>query len=62
MLGLMGLGGAADYVASKHALSGFHDALCMEIDREGKTGVKVTSIHPYMVNTDMFSGATIRYK
>jgi len=61
MLGLIGLGGAADYVASKHALSGFHDALCMEIDRDEKNDVKVTSIHPYMVDTDMFSGVIIRF-
>lgn len=60
MLGLMGLSGAADYVSSKYAMSGFHDTLCMEIDAENKTGVKVTSIHPYMVDTDMFSGVSIR--
>ena len=62
MLGLIGLGGATDYSASKFGQLGLFEGLGLEIMRAGKNGVFLTSIHPYQVNTDMFSGAETRYK
>lgn len=62
MLGLMGLGGAADYSASKFGAHGFIEALRMELARDGKDGIHVTSIHPYLVNTDMFEGIKPRFQ
>ena len=56
MLGLLGLGGAADYCASKFGALGFIESLRMELEREGKDGIHVTSIHPGLINTDMFEG------
>jgi all-trans-retinol dehydrogenase (NAD+) len=60
MLGLMGLSGAADYSASKFGALGLFESLNLEIVREGKTGVCVTSIHPYQIDTDMFAGIKSR--
>ena len=60
MLGLMGLAGAADYSASKHALTGYMESLQLELVREKTTGVHVTSVHPYLVDTGMFAGCTTR--
>ena len=61
MLGLMGLSGAAGYSASKFGALGLYESLNLEIAREGKTGVILTSIHPYHVDTDMFAGLMTRY-
>ena len=61
MLGLMGLAGAADYAASKHALTGYMESLQVELVSEKKMGVHITSVHPYMVDTGMFAGCTTRW-
>ncbi|KAK2172121.1 hypothetical protein NP493_991g00062 [Ridgeia piscesae] len=61
MLGLMGLAGAADYAASKHALTGYMESLQVELVSEKKMGVHITSVHPYMVDTGMFAGCTTRF-
>lgn len=58
VLGFTGLAGAADYCASKFAASGFSEALRMEISTTGQTGVMVTDVHPYLIDTDMFAGCT----
>ena len=60
MLGLMGLNGAADYSSSKFALTGFMESLNMEIKAEGKKHVYTTSVHPYLIDTDMFMGCKTR--
>jgi len=62
MLGLMGLGGASDYCASKFGVHGFHESLRMELARDDLDGVKVTTIHPYLIDTDMFGGVQSRYR
>src|SRR6218665_3392727 len=54
MLGLSGLGGAAYYCASKFGALGFIESLRMEVEEEGKDGIHVTSIHPYLINTETF--------
>ena len=61
VLGLQGLAGAADYCASKHAVTGFMESLYYELHAAGKSGVYVTSVHPYIINTDMFAGCRTRY-
>jgi all-trans-retinol dehydrogenase (NAD+) len=60
MLGLMGLSGATDYCASKFGALGLFESLDLEINREGKTGVFLTTIHPYHIDTDMFAGMKTR--
>ena len=61
MLGLMGLGGATEYCASKFGALGLHEALSVEVARAGKNGVLLTTIHPYQIDTDMFAGVTTRF-
>lgn len=60
MLGLMGLGGAADYSASKFGALGFMESLKLELIREGKDGIHTTTVHPYHIDTDMFAGVKAR--
>jgi all-trans-retinol dehydrogenase (NAD+) len=43
------------YCASKWAVIGWSDTLRLEMER-GRTGVKVTTVTPYYVNTGMFAG------
>ncbi len=43
------------YAASKWAVFGWSDSLRLEMER-AKTGVKVTTILPYYINTGMFDG------
>jgi all-trans-retinol dehydrogenase (NAD+) len=62
VLGLIGLGGAADYSASKFGAVGLFEALSLEILRERKDGVHLTTVHPYHVNTDLFAGIKIRFQ
>jgi short-subunit dehydrogenase len=45
----------AAYCASKWAVIGWSDTLRVEMER-GKTGVKVTTVTPYYVDTGMFAG------
>lgn len=61
VLGLMGLAGAADYCASKFGALGFFESLRMEISREGKDGIHLTTIHPYQIDTEMFDGVKPRF-
>jgi short-subunit dehydrogenase len=46
----------AAYSAAKHGVVGFSDALRMELDHD-KTGVSVTTILPYGINTPFFNHA-----
>jgi short-subunit dehydrogenase len=43
------------YCASKWAMIGWSDSLRLELDL-GRTGVKVTTVTPYYVDTGMFAG------
>ena len=58
VLGYMGLAGAADYCASKHALTGMTEALRDEL--HDVDGIHITSVHPHMTNTDLFKGCQMR--
>ncbi|GFS22589.1 retinol dehydrogenase 10 [Elysia marginata] len=61
MLGLAGLNGVVDYCTSKFAVTGFSEALKMELRDMGVTGVNLTTVHPYLVDNAMFAGATTRF-
>lgn len=61
MLGLAGLNGVTDYCTSKFAVTGLSEALNMELRDMGVTGVKITTVHPYLVDNAMFAGATTRF-
>ena len=45
----------AAYVASKFALTGWSESVRLEMERE-ETGVRVTTVQPYYINTGMFDG------
>ena len=61
LLGLIGMRQAGDYVSSKFATTGMADALREELRIMGKSGVMVTSVHPYQVDNEMFAGLKTRY-
>ena len=61
LLGLIGMRQACDYVSSKFATTGMADALREELRIMGKSGVMVTSVHPYQVDNEMFAGLKTRY-
>ena len=45
----------ADYAASKFALRAWHEAMRMEIKRDGKN-IDTSIVHPYVINTTLFQG------
>jgi SDR family mycofactocin-dependent oxidoreductase len=51
--GLRGLPWLADYVAAKHGVTGLAKTLANEL---GKYGIRVNSVHPHGVNTDLKPG------
>jgi len=57
-LGMMAMSGLADYCASKYATTGMSESLSRELDEF--PNIHITSIHPYMVDNDMFSGLKLR--
>jgi len=56
LLSFLPLPGAADYCASKAAVASFAENLRLEVRRDGRSDIRVTSVHPYLINTDMFAG------
>ncbi|KDO24398.1 hypothetical protein SPRG_09787 [Saprolegnia parasitica CBS 223.65] len=59
MASIMGLNGSArltDYCSSKFACVGFHEALRMELQHLGKTGVHTLLVCPMAVDSGMFRG------
>ena len=59
--GLFGVAGLGDYGASKAAALGFHEAIRMELYALNKTGVHMTLVCPFFINTGMFTGVKTRY-
>ncbi|OQV21907.1 Epidermal retinol dehydrogenase 2 [Hypsibius exemplaris] len=49
-----------DYCASKYAAVGLHEALVQEF-RASETGVHLTNVCPFFINTGMFGGLKIRF-
>ena len=61
MLGIHALAGAADYTASKFASLGLTDSLIVEMKRDGHDkNIHVTSVHPYLIDTELFAGCKPR--
>ena len=42
-----------DYCATKFGATGFSQSLTLELREMGKTGIKVTCVQPYTVNTGL---------
>lgn len=57
--GFFGVPGQIDYAASKFGAVGLTEALFQELDHVGKSGVKVTCVCPYYINTGMFDGVKV---
>jgi len=58
--GLFGVPGLADYGASKAAALGFHESVRAELYTLNKTGVHMTVVCPFFINTGMFEGVQTR--
>lgn len=62
MAGFVGISKLVDYCASKHAALGFDEALRVELEQQGITGVKTTVICPYFMQaTGMFDDVNSRF-
>lgn len=57
--GLVSNPGMAVYCASKWAITGWSDSLRIEMER-ARTGVRVTTVMPYYIDTGMFAGVRSR--
>ena len=53
--GRIPIAGAATYVASKHAVSGFSNSLHIEFQAD-RVPIEVTAVHPAMVRTELSAG------
>lgn len=51
----------SDYCASKAAALAFSEALRLELRGKKKTGISVTCVCPYHMDTTMFAGATTSF-
>jgi len=58
--GLFGVTGLGDYGASKAAVVGFHESLRAELYALNKSGVEMTLVCPFFINTGMFAGCQTR--
>lgn len=58
--GLMGAYGCSDYSATKYACNGLHESLFIDLRTHGYTGINMTLICPYYINTGMFNGVRPR--
>lgn len=59
--GFFALNKLSDYCSSKFAALGFNDAVAEELRASKKTGVKVTCVCPYFINTGMFDGVSLKF-
>jgi all-trans-retinol dehydrogenase (NAD+) len=57
--GIIGVPDVAVYCATKWAVWGLTESLRFEALRDGKTGVRFTSIHPHFLKTGMFEGGKL---
>ncbi|XP_022335580.2 short-chain dehydrogenase/reductase 3-like [Crassostrea virginica] len=58
VLGLLGMRGISDYCSSKFAISGLMEALHWEV---ADHNIHITSVHPYLVDNQMFAGLKLRF-
>ncbi len=61
ILAFGGLAGLTDYCASKAAAYTFAESLRQELCAAKKTGISVTCICPYLINTGMFNGVKVTF-
>ncbi|XP_045475892.1 estradiol 17-beta-dehydrogenase 11 [Harmonia axyridis] len=62
MAGHVGVSKLVDYCSSKYAAVGFDEALRMELEDQGVTGVKTTAVCPYFIqSTGMFGNVHSRF-
>ncbi|NXN71015.1 RDHE2 dehydrogenase, partial [Himantopus himantopus] len=59
--GMIGVNRLADYCASKFAAVGFAESVDLEMRVLGKSGVKTTTVCPYVINTGMFDGCRSKW-
>ncbi|NXJ81608.1 RDHE2 dehydrogenase, partial [Trogon melanurus] len=59
--GLTGVSCLSDYCASKFAAIGFAESVDSEMRSLGMTGVKTTTVCPYLINTGMFDGCRTKW-
>jgi all-trans-retinol dehydrogenase (NAD+) len=57
--GMVSNPGMSVYCASKWAMIGWSDSLRLELER-GRTGIRVTTVAPYYIDTGMFAGVRSR--
>ncbi|XP_072937638.1 epidermal retinol dehydrogenase 2-like isoform X2 [Epargyreus clarus] len=64
MAGLMGLGNLVPYCGSKYAVRGLMDALAAELHEDPRdlSGIKFTTIFPYIVDTGLCKKPRIRFQ
>lgn len=61
LAGYFGIWHLADYCASKYALCGLEEAMYYDMGLYKMDGVHSTIIHPFFMNTGMFSGVEVGY-
>jgi len=59
--GVIGVPDLAVYCATKWAVWGLTESLRFEALRDGKRGVRFTSIHPHFLKTGMFEGGKLNF-
>ena len=59
LLALMYMAGLSDYCGSKAATAGLYNAL--ESELEEHPNIHLTSVHPYIIDNDMFADMKLRY-
>ena len=60
ILGTDGLAYLTEYCATKYAVNGFMQSLRREIDLQGFDGIHCTTVNPFVIDTELFQGVTIR--
>ena len=60
--GLTGSVRLSDYCASKFAAVGLEEALRLELQCDGYTGIHSTVVCPFFISTGMFAGVDSRYQ
>jgi len=61
ILGTDGLGHLTEYCATKYAANGFMESLRRELDLEGFDRIYCTTVNPFVIDTELFQGVTIRF-
>lgn len=60
ILGTDGLPKLTEYCSTKFAVNGFMLSLRRELDQQGFNGIHCTIVNPFVIDTELFQGVTIR--